>query len=195
MKSHMATRTRPRLPSIGRVSVSSSPVEPLTSSSSLGSMTDSGHSERPVVQGSWVTSREAVLAFETFCTRRKWVFTETPKQTDFGKDGYLDLSHEGRLTGQCIAIQVKGRASLRRSGGYGIPADLRRRHLWMESTNPRVRSCVGPGRWQSLLGRLDDETESRRPRCGSSHSSIQPDWTHRMVLWTRPQPLGLFKIQ
>ncbi len=92
--------------------------------------------EGPVVADTWVTSREAVLAFESLCTRHRWVFTETPDQSDFGKDGYLDLSHEGRLTGQCIAIQLKGGSSFRRSEGFTIPADGRRRHLWMESTIP-----------------------------------------------------------
>jgi hypothetical protein len=88
----------------------------------------------PIVPDTWVTSRRAVLAFDAFCTARKWVFTETPEQSDFGKDGYLDFSHEGRLTGQCVAVQVKGGSSLRRANGYSIAADQRRRRLWMDST-------------------------------------------------------------
>lgn len=90
----------------------------------------------PIVTDTWVTSREAVLAFDIFCTRRKWVFTETPEQSDFGKDGYVDLSVAGSLTGQCVAVQVKGGSSFRRSQGYTIPADPRRRRLWRESTVP-----------------------------------------------------------
>ena len=68
----------------------------------------------PVVPGTWVTSQKAVNAFEAFCLDQGWVFTETPEQTDFGKDGYLDFSKDGRLTGQCIALQIKGGVSFRR---------------------------------------------------------------------------------
>ena len=50
-----------------------------------------------------------------FCLDQGWVFTETPEQTDFGKDGYLDFSKGGRLTGQCIALQIKGGLSFRRA--------------------------------------------------------------------------------
>lgn len=90
--------------------------------------------EGPVVTDEWVTSREAVLAFDRFCARQKWVFTETPQQSDFGKDGYVDFSREGELTGECVAVQIKGGASHRRSDGYVVTADERRRLLWMEST-------------------------------------------------------------
>ena len=83
-----------------------------------------------------MTSQEAVNAFEAFCLDQGWVFTETPEQTDFGKDGYLDFSKEGRLTGQCIALQIKGGVSFHRRGSYVIPADRRRRTFWSESSVP-----------------------------------------------------------
>jgi hypothetical protein len=99
-------------------------------------MSDLDDQDGPVVLDTWVTSREAVQALDAFCVERKWVFTETPGQSDFGKDGYIDLSREGKLTGQCIAVQVKGGSSSRRSNGYAIRADRRRRRFWRDSTVP-----------------------------------------------------------
>jgi hypothetical protein len=98
----------------------------------------------PVVPGTWVTSQKAVNAFEAFCLGQGWVFTETPEQTDFGKDGYLDFSKEGRLTGQCIALQIKGGVSFRRGGSYVIPADRRRRTFWSQSSVPVFGIVWGP---------------------------------------------------
>lgn len=90
----------------------------------------------PIVSKTWVTSQKAVNAFRAFCLNQGWVFTETPEQTDFGKDGYLDFSRNGRLTGQCIALQIKGGVSFRRGNSFIIPADRRRRTFWMESSVP-----------------------------------------------------------
>lgn len=116
--------------------------------------------EGPVVKDSWVTSQRSVNAFREYCLSRKWVFTETPEQTDFGKDGYLDFSKDGRLTGQCIAVQVKGGSSFRRGDSYVITADERRRVLWMDSSVP-VFGIV----WDPDSGELywiDLTTELRR---------------------------------
>jgi Domain of unknown function (DUF4365) len=98
----------------------------------------SGEAEHggPVVGRTWVTSQKAVNAFRDFSLDQGWVFTETPEQTDFGKDGYLDFSKGGELTGQCIALQIKGGVSFRIGGKYIIRADGRRRTLWMDSTVP-----------------------------------------------------------
>ena len=93
---------------------------------------------------SWVTSRRAVSAFNAFCLEQGWVFTETPEQTDFGKDGYLDFAYQGHLTGQCIAVQIKGGRSYRSGDGFCISADRRHRTLWMNSSVPVLESCGAP---------------------------------------------------
>ncbi len=115
----------------------------------------------PVVSDTWVTSQKAVNAFEAFRLDQGWVFTETPEQTDFGKDGYLDFSKEGRLTGQCIALQIKGGVSFRRRGGYVIPADRRRRTFWSESSVPVFGIAWDPADgglyWTDLTGTLRNE--------------------------------------
>jgi hypothetical protein len=115
----------------------------------------------PIVSDTWVTSQKAVNAFEAFCLDQGWVFTETPEQTDFGKDGYLDFSKEGHLTGQCIALQIKGGVSFHRRGSYVIPADRRRRTFWSESSVPVfgiVWDPAGGGLyWTDLTGTLRNE--------------------------------------
>jgi len=115
----------------------------------------------PIVSDTWVTSQKAVNAFKAFCLDQGWVFTETPEQTDFGKDGYLDFSKEGRLTGQCIALQIKGGVSFHRHGSYVIPADRRRRKFWSESSVPVFGIVWDPADgglyWTDLTGTLRHE--------------------------------------
>ena len=127
----------------------------------------------PKVTDAWVTSQRAVNAFKDFCLRNKWVFTETPEQTDFGKDGYLDLSHEDQLTGQCIAVQVKGGSSWRTTDGYLIRADSRRRSFWAESTVPVFGIVWDPDNeglyWIDLTARLREGGHNAELRVPASH--------------------------
>jgi len=118
--------------------------------------------EGPVVSDSWRTSRKAVIAFTQLCLEEGWVFTETPEQTDFGKDGYLDFADDGHLTGQCIALQIKGGSSYRSSGGYRIPASDRTRALWLHSTVPVFAIIWDPEGgiyWLDLTARLRTDGE------------------------------------
>jgi len=114
-----------------------------------------------VVPDAWATGRQAVAAFERFCTDHKWVFTELPGQADFGKDGYVDFSNGDRLTGQCIAVQIKGGRSFRRKDGYAVTADSRRRRLWANSTVPVFGIVWDPGNdslfWINLTKKLRQE--------------------------------------
>jgi len=121
-------------------------------------------SEGPVVSDSWATGRKAVAAFERFCTEQKWVFTELPGQADFGKDGYVDFSNGDRLTGQCIAVQIKGGRSFRRKGGYEVTADARRRHLWADSTVPVFGIVWDPTDDSLFLDQPDREAAAGRSR-------------------------------
>lgn len=127
----------------------------------------------PKVTDTWVTSQRAVNAFKEFCLQHRWVFTETPEQTDFGKDGYLDFSHEDELTGQCIAVQIKGGSSWRTADGYLIRADTRRRSFWASSTVPVFGIVWDPDDgglyWTDLTGRLREAGHEAELRVPASH--------------------------
>ena len=91
------------------------------------------------VTESWVAGREAVVAFETYCLTQKWVFVEVPGQSDFGKDGYVDIvESDGTVTGSCFAVQIKGGRSHSRAGGYVIEGSEANRRQWIASTMPVI---------------------------------------------------------
>ncbi len=94
------------------------------------------HTGGPAVSRQWTTGTLAVNAFHRLCTTQGWVFTESPQQTDFGKDGYVDIAVDGELTGFCVAVQVKGGPSFRTRTGYKIPTTARLRNFWKFSTTP-----------------------------------------------------------
>ena len=90
----------------------------------------------PVVTKQWRTGMHAVNAFSRLCIDQGWVFTETPQQTDFGKDGYVDIAVDGALTGYCVAVQIKGGPSFRTRDGYKIPTTAKLHNYWQFSTTP-----------------------------------------------------------
>jgi len=55
---------------------------------------------------------------------------------DIGKDGYVDIVDHGDVTGDVIALQIKGGESFRRSRGYAIPCTASDRELWRSSSIP-----------------------------------------------------------
>lgn len=75
------------------------------------------------VPDTWVQAERAVNRFEAFCIERKWPFVSSPTNRDFGKDGYVDVSDEGRLTGESFFGQIKGGRSYAAVGGYRIPVE------------------------------------------------------------------------
>lgn len=90
------------------------------------------------VTEAWVAGREAVVAFESFCLSRHWVFVEVPGQNDFGKDGYVDIVEDGTVSGSCFAVQIKGGRSHARAGGYVISGSPANRRQWAASTMPVI---------------------------------------------------------
>jgi hypothetical protein len=55
---------------------------------------------------------------------------------DIGKDAVVDVIIDGEVTGDLIALQIKGGASYRRSRGYAIPCTAEDRELWRSSAIP-----------------------------------------------------------
>jgi hypothetical protein len=97
------------------------------------------------VTEAWVAGREAVVAFESFCLSQRWIFVEVPGQSDFGKDGYVDIVEaDGTVSGSCFAVQVKGGRSHVRSGGYVIDGSAANRQQWAASTMPVIGIAHDP---------------------------------------------------
>jgi len=112
-----------------------------------------------VIPDSWVTARAAVESFASWCTSHKWVFQPIDGGSDFGKDGYVEISHSGSPTGEMFGVQVKGGASWRARGGYRIPVGKHRR-IWKNSTVPVVGIVHGDGlRWVNLTTALREDPE------------------------------------
>ncbi|MCC6227284.1 MAG: DUF4365 domain-containing protein [Microthrixaceae bacterium] len=114
------------------------------------------------VTEAWVAGREAVVAFESFCLSQRWVFVEVPGQSDFGKDGYVDIVEaDGTVSGSCFAVQVKGGRSHVRSGGYVIDGSTANRQQWAASTMPVIGIAFDPGTgflyWVDLTELLNRE--------------------------------------
>ena len=75
------------------------------------------------ISESWIAGNEAVAHWAVFCAKQHWPFLENDGRTDFGKDGYVDLSTaDGHLPGQCFAVQIKGGISRWGANGYRIEA-------------------------------------------------------------------------
>ena len=112
-----------------------------------------------MISDSWVTSRAAVEAFASWCTSRKWVFLPIDGGSDFGRDGFVDVSSSGSLTGETFGVQVKGGASWRAAGGHRIPVG-KHRTLWKNSTVPFI-GIVHDGalRWVNLTTALRENPE------------------------------------
>lgn len=118
-------------------------------------------------------SEKALSAFRSLCAEQSWVFAETNQKDDYGKDGYLDLSNSGELDGLCVAIQIKGGTSLRRSDGYVIKPEVKHRRIWHGSTVPVFGIIWDPDGglfWVDLSGTLKREGE--QARLHAPHSNI-----------------------
>lgn len=81
--------------------------------------------------------RQAVNAARSFFESNSCVFQEVDVANDYGKDAYVDFSEDGRVTGLCAALQIKGGISYRDAkGDYRIPLDEEHARIWAESTVP-----------------------------------------------------------
>jgi hypothetical protein len=109
-------------------------------------------------QSSRVTSRDGVNAARTFFEHHGCTFQEIGQQHDFGKDAYVDIADEGKITHLCVALQIKSGASYRTTArDYLVPVD-NHADLWRRSTVPVFGIVYDPSdtkiRWVDLTGYL-----------------------------------------
>jgi hypothetical protein len=132
----------------------------------------------PTVTSSWVVGRQGVNAFERRCLELGWVFHETPQQSDFGKDGYVDFTHNTTMTGPCVAVQIKGGRSFRNSDGYNLRASDSQRRFWEMSTVPVFGIVWDPDsnglHWCDITGTLRKQgyqAQLHASRCNELNST------------------------
>lgn len=112
------------------------------------------------VSDTWVQAELAVNRFDAVCIEQRWSFVPSPANRDFGKDGYVDLSEDGTITGESFFVQIKGgRSYAAGGGGYRIPVDD---HLtaWRDSPAAVIGVVHDPKddlcRWVNLTSSLRD---------------------------------------
>lgn len=88
------------------------------------------------LRGNRRIEREAVNAARAFFESCNCVFQEVDLGNDYGKDAYVDLVHGENVTGLCVALQIKGGRSYRRTGGYVLPLDEAHTRIWRASSVP-----------------------------------------------------------
>jgi len=82
--------------------------------------------------------RAAVRAVTAVFEDANFLVQAVDGANDIGKDLYVDVTEAGRVTGELIAVQVKGGGSYRRKGGYAIPCSADDLALWATSTVPVI---------------------------------------------------------
>lgn len=99
-------------------------------------MTRASYSDLPKLRPNRVRSAAAVNATRAFFEANGCVFHEVAEQNDYGKDAFVELGLEGRVTGLCAALQIKGGESYERpDGGYVIPIGNHAEY-WRSSSIP-----------------------------------------------------------
>jgi hypothetical protein len=111
--------------------------------------------------------------------RNGYVFQEVSQQNDFGKDAYVDITHDGCFSPLCVAVQIKSGSSYRSSSGdYFIPLD-QHAHTWRNSTVPVFGIVFDPEdgllRWLDLTGYLRTHPTQNNGRVTVHRDSLLTD--------------------
>lgn len=122
----------------------------------------------PRLRANRIPERAAVNATRTFFEANGCVFQEVSGDNDYGKDAYVDLTFGRQVTGLCVALQIKGGESYRRTGGgYVIPLDDEHAQLWRSSTVPIFGVVHDPSdgklRWCNISEFLNTPEGGRLP--------------------------------
>ncbi|MEU1263500.1 DUF4365 domain-containing protein [Streptomyces cellulosae] len=125
--------------------------------------------------GTKKTERAAVNAARTFLEAHECVVQEVDTGNDYGKDLLVDLTEDLEITGESVAIQVKGGSSFFRAGKWGIPAKIADLRLWLESSNAHNWLHTRSRHRRAPL----EEPQRLRSRGNDSPSRVQADWEKR----------------
>lgn len=78
----------------------------------------------------------AIRAVQALLEDANHIYQSVLGSNDVGKDAYVDIVVDGEVTGDVIALQIKGGESFRRRRGYAIPCTAADRELWRSSSIP-----------------------------------------------------------
>lgn len=98
----------------------------------------------PRVRQTRKAERAAVNAVRSLLEAHDLVFQEVDQSNDYGKDAYVDLTVDGQLSGQVIALQIKGGSTYVRADGFVIPCDREHASFWLNSSLPVIGIVYDP---------------------------------------------------
>ncbi|MGW0755357.1 DUF4365 domain-containing protein [Streptomyces sp. NPDC002814] len=133
------------------------------------------------------TERAAVNAVRAFLEAHECVVQEVDTGNDYGKDLLVDLTEDLEITGETIAVQVKGGSSFFRSGKWGIPAKSADLRLWLESSMPIFGFVHAPAtdeiHWMNLSAYVREDMAAHREfkRTGNVSGSAGNELTGHFV--------------
>lgn len=96
---------------------------------------------------------------------------------DVGKDAYVDIVVDGDVSGDVIALQIKGGESFRRARGYAIPCTAADRELWRSSSIPvfGVVHDAGKLHWTNLTAWARALASDMRPAAAPGDATFALD--------------------
>jgi hypothetical protein len=98
------------------------------------------------------TEQAAIRAVQGLLEDANHLYQPVLGSNDIGKDAYVDIVEHGEVTGDVIALQIKGGESFRRARGYAIPCTASDLELWRSSSIPvfGVVHDAGKLHWANL---------------------------------------------
>ena len=127
-----------------------------------------------------VSERGGVNAVRTLLEAHGHVVDEVDARSDYGRDLIVDLTESSEITGAVIGVQVKGDRSFIKNGDWELPASMKDRRYWAESSVPIVgvlwNPVDGEMRWANLTAyaRADPAISTWPPRRSPSISTEEP---------------------
>ncbi|MDI5907805.1 MULTISPECIES: DUF4365 domain-containing protein [Streptomyces] len=142
------------------------------------------------------TERAAVNATRAFLEDHECVVQEVDTGNDYGKDLLVDLTENLEITGESIAIQVKGGASFFRAGNWGIPAKSADLRLWLDSSIPIFGLVHDPAtneiHWMNLSAYVREDMVAYREfrPTGKSGGGAANELTGHFLVFPKKQILN-----
>ncbi len=104
------------------------------------------------------------------------IYQPVDGSNDVGKDAYVDLVDGTDVTGEMIALQVKGGVSYRRGRSYAVPCSAADRELWQTSSVPVFGVVHDPETDKLHWTNLTAWARSLAPGSSASAAPVDATW-------------------